>query len=183
MQTDRAKKAAFTVLYEAQYLLVLRYARREVPEHVASDVVAETFTVAWRRFAEVPEAPLPWLLGVARRIIANQRRGDRRYERLLQVQQEQSATPSRDPADALAEQDIVRTAMRQMSAADREILALIGWDNLGVREAAQVLGIRASTAAVRLYRARHRLKTHLAKGLSPQPNTPDRSMPVAREIP
>lgn len=43
----------------------------------AADAVAETFLVAWRRLPEVPsgEEARPWLYGVARRTLANQRLG------------------------------------------------------------------------------------------------------------
>jgi DNA-directed RNA polymerase specialized sigma24 family protein len=34
---------------------------RTGPEE-AKDVVAQTFLVAWRRFVELPEEPLPWLI-------------------------------------------------------------------------------------------------------------------------
>jgi RNA polymerase sigma-70 factor (ECF subfamily) len=33
--------------------------------------VGDVFLVVWRRLEEVPEDPLPWLLGVARRALAN----------------------------------------------------------------------------------------------------------------
>ncbi|OHV35549.1 hypothetical protein [Parafrankia sp. BMG5.11] len=36
-----------------------RYALREVPEHTANGVVAETFMTAWRRFSEVPDPRCP----------------------------------------------------------------------------------------------------------------------------
>ncbi|CAO5235014.1 hypothetical protein FAGKG844_10137 [Frankia sp. AgKG'84/4] len=41
VQIDEDSRADFTALYEAQYAPVMRYTRREVPEHAASDVVAE----------------------------------------------------------------------------------------------------------------------------------------------
>jgi DNA-directed RNA polymerase specialized sigma24 family protein len=47
-------------------------------------VIAETFLTAWRRLDDVPagdEARL-WLYGVARRMLANQRRGARRRSSL-----------------------------------------------------------------------------------------------------
>jgi len=62
---------------------------RRVNPSTADDVVAEVFVVCWRRLDEVPVDPLPWLLGVARRVLSTQRRGERRRgalrDRLLQV--------------------------------------------------------------------------------------------------
>ena len=55
---------------------VLGYALRRTDAEEARDVVSETFTVAWRRFDDVPEgeAALPWLLTTARKVLANHRR-------------------------------------------------------------------------------------------------------------
>ena len=64
---------------------LLAYALRRVdrPED-AADVVAETFLVAWRRLDDVPpgEQARLWLYGVARRQLANQRRGQLRRSQL-----------------------------------------------------------------------------------------------------
>jgi RNA polymerase sigma-70 factor (ECF subfamily) len=89
----------------------MRYALREVPAHLANDVVAETFLTTWRRLDEVPDPALPWLLGVARRVVANQRRGEQRRERLRLAAADQAGDQARNPADALAERDAVRTAL------------------------------------------------------------------------
>src|SRR4051812_33061810 len=64
---------------------LLAYVLRRVDRaEDGADVVAETFLVAWRRLDSVPpgdEARL-WLYGVARRQLANQRRGQLRRSRL-----------------------------------------------------------------------------------------------------
>jgi predicted RNA polymerase sigma factor len=49
---------------------VLRYAQRHVGFDGAHGVAAGVFTVAWRRWPDVPETTLPWLIGVARRTTA-----------------------------------------------------------------------------------------------------------------
>lgn len=73
----------FVEIYESAYEPILGYVLRRYPHpETAADVVAETFTIAWRRIEEVPkgdEARL-WLYGVARRVLANHRRGERRHE-------------------------------------------------------------------------------------------------------
>ena len=66
---------------------VMAYALRHVDYDVAQEIVAETFLVAWRRLADVPGEPLPWLLVVARHTIANHRRsGDRRARLQAEVE-------------------------------------------------------------------------------------------------
>ena len=50
----------------------------------AQDAVAEVFLAAWRRVDEIPrgERERVWLYATARRVIANQRRSDRRRDAL-----------------------------------------------------------------------------------------------------
>jgi len=76
--------ARFRALYEANYDVILGYALRRTLHADALDVVAETFTVAWRRLERVPggdEARL-WLYGTARRVLANHERAAQRRARL-----------------------------------------------------------------------------------------------------
>jgi len=68
----------FEQLYRQHAGAVLAYARRRTMQAVADDVVADVFLIAWRRVDDVPAERLPWLLGVARRVLANQRRGEYR---------------------------------------------------------------------------------------------------------
>jgi RNA polymerase sigma-70 factor (ECF subfamily) len=69
------REARFRRLCEAHTAAVLAYALRRVPREDAADVVAETFLVAWRRVDEVDErSALPWLYGVARRVVLSQQR-------------------------------------------------------------------------------------------------------------
>jgi len=73
---------AVTRLYERYAGPVHRYALRRSDRETADEVVAQVFMVAWRRRSALPEDALPWLYGVARRALAEQRRGAARRERL-----------------------------------------------------------------------------------------------------
>src|SRR5271166_3869306 len=86
-------------LFRVHYAAVLAYVRRRAPAESVDDVVAETFLVAWRRLERVPvDEPLPWLLGVARNVLATDRRGSGRRTalaaRLLSRWTELSGRPS-----------------------------------------------------------------------------------------
>jgi RNA polymerase sigma-70 factor (ECF subfamily) len=76
----------FELLYAKYAPAVKAYVLRRAAASTVDDVVAEVFVVCWRRFEDVPVDPLPWLLGVARRVLSTQRRGERRrgalHERL-----------------------------------------------------------------------------------------------------
>src|SRR5262245_52508038 len=64
---------------------VRAYAARRCTADAVDDVVAETFAIAWRRIHDVPaDVELPWLLGVARRVLANAYRADDRRGRLAE---------------------------------------------------------------------------------------------------
>ena len=150
---------AFERTFTANYPAMMAYFRRRcaTPED-AEDAATEVFAVAWRRRAELPPAPEDrlWLFGVARRVLANQVRGARRRDRLVErLRGAQRPHERSDPATGAALD--VRRALAALGPADRELLLLIGWEQLEVREAAAVLGLPAPLVSRRLYRARRRL--------------------------
>jgi RNA polymerase sigma-70 factor (ECF subfamily) len=133
---------------------------------MAKDATAQTFLVAWRRRAEFFGAahPLGWLLGVTRRTLADERRAASRQARLrsrLEVGDVAVAPPRRDPAVVVTERDAVAAAFSRLRGTDREVLALIAWDELSAAEAAGVLGCSRAAFAVRLHRARTRFRAQL----------------------
>ncbi|MGI8679168.1 MAG: RNA polymerase sigma factor [Jatrophihabitans sp.] len=75
---DRLDHDRFSATFDEMSPRVFAYARRQCGSVDAQDVVADTFLVAWRRWSDVPDHPLAWLLVVARNTIANQRRRERR---------------------------------------------------------------------------------------------------------
>jgi RNA polymerase sigma-70 factor (ECF subfamily) len=180
----------FELLYAKHAPAVKAYVLRRADASTADDVVAEVFLVCWRRFEEVPPDPLPWLLGVARRVLSTQRRGDRRRGALRDRLTETAAGSSVDVAadhlpvtpgmeeGALANVlDVpLAAALAQLSEDDRELLLLIAWDGLSPGEAATALGIKPATARVRLMRARRRLTQALARERSDPATCPSLSM-------
>lgn len=154
----------FRELFARNSRELLCFALRRVgsPED-AADIVAETMLVAWRRIGEVPvdgTARL-WLYGVARRVLANHRRGQTRRERLGERLRRQLTHVTPDPADGIDSTTVIRAAMANLSDGDRELLMLTGWEGLDPREVAIVLGIPARTVRTRLHRARTRLRKAL----------------------
>jgi len=139
---------------------VYRFALRRTSRSAAEDVVSETFLVAWRRLDSIPDAPKPWLLGVARRVLANQRRAAGRQSAL--TARLRPSDPSRDAvADEPADSAVVQ-ALNELAPVDRDAITLIAWDGLSPEEAAIVLDCSRATFYVRL----HRAKKRLAAGLS-----------------
>ncbi|TYL45348.1 sigma-70 family RNA polymerase sigma factor [Nocardioides sp. BGMRC 2183] len=158
---DDDREARFRGMYQTNFSAVLGYAlRRTAQQADASDVVAETFLVAWRRFDDAPPGDArPWLFGVARHVLANHHRSGRRRERLGgRLRSTLTAESAPDPAVGVAETDRVRRALLRIGPDDRELLMLVGWDGLTPTEAAAALGIKPGTARMRLARARARMR-------------------------
>jgi RNA polymerase sigma factor (sigma-70 family) len=145
---------------------VVAYVRCRAPEDVVDDIVAETFLVAWRRLDDVPELALPWLLGVARRVLSTHRRGDRRRRELgSRLEATQSTSP---PAWSEAGEERAVAALATLAERDREALMLIAWEGLTPKQAAVVLGEPAVRFRVRLHRAKRRIKALLEQPSSTQ---------------
>ena len=165
----------FEALYEEHAGAVRTYLRRRGADAGgADDLVAEVFLVVWRRLEDVPADPLPWLLGVARRVLANHRRGDQRRLALRsRLMGKELAGARVEPAAAERESPVMH-ALRSLSERDREALLLVAWDGLEGGRAAAALGISAGAFAMRLHRARRRFESALAApdtGPAPQAST------------
>jgi len=158
-----SRLAGFDALFTAHQRHVLAYAMRRTRTPAdAEDVAGETFAIAWRKFDVIPAGePLPWLYAVARRVLANHRRGLGRRERLaalLRVDDVATPMPVGEDRDRPA-----FAALGSLSPADQEILRLVAWEELGNQAIAAVLGITPNAVAIRLHRARARFAEALAR--------------------
>ena len=164
MEADQDREK-FEAVYREHFSAVAGYALRRADRDTALEAVAETFTVAWRRRREMPEAPRGWLLGVTRRTLADQYRSHRRTDALHAAAAQAAALDPRagkDPADAISNRAGIRQAFTSLSRTDREILTLIAWEDLTIAEAAVAYGCSRATFGVRLHRARQRLRAALS---------------------
>ncbi len=154
----------FERIYRENFRVVLRFALGRIDPERAKDVAAETFLVAWRRLDDVPAEPRPWLLGVARRVMADQFRSEtRRHALAVRLEAEHSGAVDPDLAGGLGDRDGVLAAFAVLSERDREVLRLVTWDGLSAAEAAEVLAVTKLAFAVRLHRARRRLREELER--------------------
>ncbi|MGK5441795.1 RNA polymerase sigma factor [Micromonospora sp. URMC 105] len=169
----------FTRLYTAEYAQIVKYGLRRLADAEASaELAQEVFVIAWRRRREVPDRSLPWLYGVARRLLANQWRSRRAAPDVLPITDADLLLPSSSAgADVTVGVADVQAALAALSELDQEILRLIGWEELTVSEAAKVLGCTRATAAVRLHRARRRLTGAMSDQAVPPARHPVLSTP------
>lgn len=151
-------------LYAAHGRSVLAYAvRRAAGEQDAADVLSETFLVAWRRLDDIPpgEQALMWLYAVARRILANQKRGERRRQRLSERLGRELVSALETVAATEPAGVPVVAALAGLRPDDREIVLLTAWEELSPQQIGTVLGISSIAARSRLHRARKRLRALL----------------------
>jgi RNA polymerase sigma-70 factor (ECF subfamily) len=189
---QRDTERRFAALDQAYYRPILAYAvRRAAPGEDAADIVADVFTTAWRRIGELPEPPADrlWLYGVAQRVLAGRRRSARRLGHLTARLRAESGTR---PANQLAPDQLVPgqpglrdtstdrllAALDHLPAGEREALQLILWEQLSHAEAAEVLGCSVNAVAIRVHRARTRLR-HELSGTRPASTGPASTGPAS----
>ncbi|NYJ02999.1 RNA polymerase sigma-70 factor (ECF subfamily) [Nocardioides thalensis] len=167
---DRAERAErFRRVYDEHFDAILGYALRRASADDAADLAADTFLVAWRRLGDVPEPPATrlWLYGVARRCLANQRRGARRRDDLAAVLRADLLSVVPDHSAATVARVDAAAGIDRLPVGEREVVRLATWEGLEPREIAEVLGLSAVAVRKRLSRARARLRDEEGAGHDP----------------
>ena len=152
---DAERRAAIDDWFRVYGARVFAYLLHRTDPQTAQDLLQEVFVTAFGKVEQIPDPPLGWLFGTARRHLANRYRGFRRHDELINRVIENVG------ADADSEEYELKHAfahcLATLAVADREVLTLTGWYDLTPSQAAEALGCSASTYAVRLHRARRRL--------------------------
>ena len=175
-------EASFSRLYSDYYDRVFGYCVRRTGRANAQDAAAEVFSIAWRKFDEVPsgEATLSWLYGVAYRVLSHQWRSKRRRHNLTMRIGGLRAESPPDPEDQIvrrSEDRRVLDAASRLKESDQEILRLAGWEQLPHHQIAEILGISLAAVDQRFSRAKKRL----AKVLAPPAGSAEFSPRAAEE--
>lgn len=164
LEPEAWRTQRFRLLYEGTYADLVAYCRRRVAPSAVDDVVADAFLVAWQRLDDVTGDPRPWLFGVAHNLIGNRRRKDARGTTLHEVLVTEITTREGDDDPlALDEVQALVEALHAMKDSDAELLRLAAWEGLPHADIALVLGCSENAVAIRLHRARGRLRDRLAK--------------------
>lgn len=159
---DAQRRQRFEAIAAATFEPLQRFLGRRAGPDDAADALADTLLVVWRRLDDVPDDPLPWAYGVARRCLANQRRGNERGLRLVGKVAAQPAVHAVDPQEHVERQDPeLHAALGTLSPAEAEIVRLWAWERLEPREIAAVLELSPNAVSVALSRARRKLARQL----------------------
>lgn len=141
---------------------LLAYLQRRAGFDDAPDLLGETMVVVWRRVDDLPidpERARMWLFGIARTVLLNHARGQRRRwalaDRIRCAGGEGATAP---PSDEGAE---VRDAIDRLDPGSRELVRLVHWERMTLAQAAELLGVPDSTARTRYARAKDRLRAAL----------------------
>ncbi len=157
------RRRHFDELVDVVYEPLQRYLGRRVAGADGDEVLNDVLLVLWRRLDDVPIAePLPWCYGVARRCLANQRRGATRRSRLLRKLSSVEMAPTEPDPVGAADPGLV-TALGELPERDREIVRLWAWEELAPREIAAVLDMSPNAVSLRLSRAKRRLHESLER--------------------
>ena len=127
----------------------------------AEDVTAMAFEKAYRRrrtFDRHRGEERAWLFGIARNAALDELRRRRRQTALITEPEDTNATAVDDGAEVALRRTAVRSALTQLPAREREVIALKFHAGLRNAELAGVLGISETAAGTLLYRAMEKLR-------------------------
>jgi RNA polymerase sigma factor (sigma-70 family) len=176
----------FDVFYREHIEQVEGFVVRRIGDRErAADLTAEIFLAAIdsaHRYRSALGTPRAWLLGIARNLIAGDRRlrdrrrvGEERLRGSALLDQEDAARWDARIDAASRSRDLYQ-AMDRLPDGERAVLELVALDELSLAESAAAAGVRPVTARVRLHRARRRLRAELeAAADQPNPRKEDRS--------
>lgn len=165
---------ALEAFYREHIEAVQRFVARRVESHEdAADLTAEVFLAAIHASRDYRDAaaPLAWLYGIARRVVASHHRSTARALRAAHRIDARELLDD-DATDRIVaridSQRAARGVYRSLAALperQRAVVELVAVDGLSLTEAATALGISAGNARVRYHRARRRLAHELPQPL------------------
>lgn len=161
----------FEAFYREHLEAVQKFVARRVGDRErAADLTAEVFLAAIgaaHRYRPGRGTPKAWLYGIARTVVAADRRQVGREQtredrlRASTLLDEDDAAQIEARIEAAARLRHLYEAMGRLSEPERAILELVAIDELSLKEAATAAGVRPVTARVRLHRARRKLRAEL----------------------
>jgi RNA polymerase sigma-70 factor, ECF subfamily len=138
-----------------------RYARALTGNRdAADDLVQDTLERAWGRFHLWRRGTnlRAWLFTIMHNLFVNDSRTRNRENQFAAEEDEASAvaaSPAHEKSIELRELD---AALRQLPEEQREVVLLVGLEQMSYREVARVTGVPLGTVMSRLFRGRERLR-------------------------
>lgn len=164
LRARRNDGAAFASLFDLHHARVYARALGLLGgTHDAEDIAAAAFFELWRKRQSVrlvSGSILPWLLVTTVNLSRNARRSTSRYRQLLHDLPRIVTVTGPDIDESEARQRLA-SSLRRLGPVDLSLFVLTVLEDVPIAHAAQVVGLKPSTARVRLHRARARLRNEL----------------------
>lgn len=148
-------------IYAEHQGAVRAYCMRRLDRDDVADAVADVFAIAWRRSGDIPTGDvLPWLFGVARRVVSDHARSRNRRRRLVaRLTGVGLGSPAQPELQVIQRDEFrqVHEALDMLRDKDREVLLLAAWEELSHQQIAEIIGCSTAAAAQRLHRAKQKL--------------------------
>ena len=140
-----------------------RYARALVADkNRADDLVQDCLERAWRKQSlwdsKLPMRP--WLFTIMHNIYVNNARQYYRSPQLISIEDIHEHTQTEDQEQKLVLRDFSK-ALNLLEQKHREVLLLVGLEQLSYKDTAEILNIPIGTVMSRLSRAREQLSQHM----------------------
>lgn len=124
------------------------------------------------RYVPETHTALPWLYGIARRVLARQRRRKAGFARLMVKNTHSQVRFNGIEEDAIAaaidasrSAPVLSDALGELSKGEREVLELVAFEGLTPSEAAVVLELTPNAARLKLSRARRHMRGILGQDM------------------
>ena len=144
-----------------------RYARALTGDHAAAeDLVQDTLERAWKRFRLWRRGTnlRAWLFAIMHNVFLNQVKASQSRQNQATDSAEVNLPVTPPPQDERLDLRDLNRALRKLSAEKREVILLIGLEQLSYDEAAKVLGVPVGTVMSRLSRGREDLRLLMNRG-------------------
>lgn len=166
MEADNDRKQRFESAVAEVYEPLQRYLGRRAQADDVPELLNDVLLVLWRRLDDVPTDDLrPWSYGVAKRCLANNRRGLDRRHRLVGRLAADPLTHPRHNQPSLSDdtRSDLTNALAQLDDSERELVRLWAWEQLEPREIAIVLDTSANAVSLRLTRAKKKIASAMRR--------------------
>jgi RNA polymerase sigma-70 factor (ECF subfamily) len=157
----------FGDVFDRHFATIHRYLERRAGADAADDLAPEVFRVAFeqrRGFEPLHDSALPWLYGVATKLMLKRWRSERRGLHALALLRAPAGhvEPGLDAVnrklDAVATRSRLLRALAALPKGERDVVVLVAWEDLSYDEVATALEIPVGTVRSRLSRARRKLR-------------------------
>jgi RNA polymerase sigma factor (sigma-70 family) len=173
-RSARGRPDAFVEVVSRHEVAVHGFLARRAGPGVAADLLGEVWLRAFAgRGGYDPAYPdaRPWLFGIARNVLRSHWRAGQAAEHPADTGHPAATgyPAAEDPWDDVIDRldgpvrsRALRSAVRALPSAERDVLLLVAWEQLTPAQAATALGVPPGTARSRLHRARAALRLALA---------------------